>query len=435
MKIFDHILIILFGDKLAPSQFQFGFMKQCSTTMCSFVVTECISYFTSRKTAVYTCLLDLTKAFDKVEFCTLFRKLWGRLPSIFLRLLIFSYKNQECLVKWNNTTSRKFPIQNGVRQGAVASPIFFSIYLDDLFIILEKSNLGCHIGPHFFGLAGYADDCAILSPDREGLQKMLNICKEYFDEHKIIISTNTDLKKSKTKCLAFGSKIEPVKIKLNDGRILPFVDSWPHLGFLLHKDQSPDHDLMIKRGQFIGKLHSLRQQLGNIDPIVHTQLVSIYLTNFYGSSLWDLFSAASDRLFKSWNILTRISYNIPRETQKFFIEPVSESSHLKQKLLSRFIKFSKTLNDCDKPHLRYLKKIQEKDSRSTFGKNVLNICKELGVDNIDLVDINAFVYSPVPEGEELKVPLLKQCLEMRAGRLVSNLTQNEITEIINSITI
>ena len=84
-------------------------------------------------------------------------------------------------VRWNNTLSKKFQIKNGVRQGAVASPVFFSIYLDDLFKILENSNLGCHIGPYFYGLAGYADDCALLSPDREGLQKILNICKEYFD--------------------------------------------------------------------------------------------------------------------------------------------------------------------------------------------------------------------------------------------------------------
>ena len=81
-------------------------------------------------------------------------------------------------MKWNSVSSERFPIKNGVRQGAVASPIFFSIYLDDLFRILEKSNLGCHIGDFFYGLAGYADDCALLSPDREGLQKMLDICKE-----------------------------------------------------------------------------------------------------------------------------------------------------------------------------------------------------------------------------------------------------------------
>ena len=39
--------------------------------------------------------------------------------------------------------------QNGVSQGAVASPTFFSIYLDDLFFILNNSGLGCRIGPHF----------------------------------------------------------------------------------------------------------------------------------------------------------------------------------------------------------------------------------------------------------------------------------------------
>ena len=39
--------------------------------------------------------------------------------------------------------------QNGVSQGAVASPTFFSIYLDDLFVILNNSGLGCRIGPHF----------------------------------------------------------------------------------------------------------------------------------------------------------------------------------------------------------------------------------------------------------------------------------------------
>merc|ERR1712105_449482 len=135
-------------------------------------------------------------------------------------------------------------------------------------------------------MAGYADDCALLSPDRVGLQNMLNICKEYFDDHKIVISTNVDLKKSKTKCIAFGTKIEPEKIKLNDGRVLPNVDSWPHLGLALHKDQSSDHDLLKKRGQFIGKLYALRQQIGYTDPIVYTKLINIYLTSFYGSPLW-----------------------------------------------------------------------------------------------------------------------------------------------------
>ena len=80
MKIFDWILLILFGKTLSPSAYQFGFMKDSSTTMCSWVVTETINYFTNRSSPVYCCLLDLTKAFDNVEFVTLFQKLVGKIP-------------------------------------------------------------------------------------------------------------------------------------------------------------------------------------------------------------------------------------------------------------------------------------------------------------------------------------------------------------------
>ena len=231
----------------------------------------------------------------------------------------------------------------------------------------------------------------------------------------------------------FGSKLDPVKIKLNDRRILPFVESWPHLGFKLHKDESPDHDLLIKRGQFIGKLYSLRQQIGNVDPLVYTKLVSIYLTSFYGSPLWNLFSPAAIRLYSSWNIMNKINYEIPRESKRFLIEPIYETKHIKLQLIKRFINFYKALNQSDKPHVRFLAKIQANDLRSTFGKNIQNICKEADVNSLNMVDTSSLCYSPVPIDEEWKVSLIRECLEMRAGRLESCLTQKEITHIIDSV--
>ena len=131
----------------------------------------------------------------------------------------------------------------------------------------------------------------------------------------------------------------------------------------------------------------------------------------------------------------RIAYDIPRESKTFLIEPISETTHVKQKLLKRFQKFHKTLGECDKPHVRYLKKIQENDLRSTFGKNVKHIISELDATCIELANVSNFIYSPVPQDEEWKVTLIKECLEMRAGRLESNLTQKEITFILNSVSV
>ena len=126
----------------------------------------------------------------------------------------------------------------------------------------------------------------------------------------------------------------------------------------------------------------------------------------------------------------RIAYDLPRESRTFFIEPISETTHVKQKLFKRFIKFHETLGNCDKPHVKYLRNIQKNDLRSTFGKNVRVITHELGVETIESAVINDYVYSPIPQDEEWKVILLKECLEMRAGRLETNLTQKEITSTL-----
>ena len=143
------------------------------------------------------------------------------------------------------------------------------------------------------------------------------------------------MKKSKTKCIAFGLKTLTPEPIILEGKQLPWVDSWPHLGHLLHRDESLDHDLLQKRGQFIGKLHSLKQEFGNQDPIVYTKLVSIYLSSFYGSNLWDLFGEGANRLYKSWNIMIRMNFNLPRESHRFLLQPVSQQPHLKIELVKR----------------------------------------------------------------------------------------------------
>ena len=133
LKVFDNCLLILFGSLLSNDDLQFGFQRACSTVQCTWAVQETISNYLRRGSEVYCCLLDFSKAFDKVKFNQLFRKLLDRsFPIIFLRLLLYIYQKQSCVIRWNTVESSSFAVKNGVRQGAILSPSLFCVYLDTL---------------------------------------------------------------------------------------------------------------------------------------------------------------------------------------------------------------------------------------------------------------------------------------------------------------
>ena len=138
---------------------------------------ETISYYLRRGSDVFCCLLDFSKAFDKVNFKKLFEMLRERkFPAIFLRVIIYIYSHQTCFIKWNSFLSETFTVKNGVRQGAILSPSLFCVYLDTLFAMLRDAGLGCHVSGVFVGVIGYADNVSLLAPSRTALQKMLKIC-------------------------------------------------------------------------------------------------------------------------------------------------------------------------------------------------------------------------------------------------------------------
>ena len=78
LKVFDNCLLLLFGNLLSNDALQFGFQKGCSTVQCTWAVQETISNYLRRGSDVYCCLLDFSKAFDKVNFNKLFKKLIAR---------------------------------------------------------------------------------------------------------------------------------------------------------------------------------------------------------------------------------------------------------------------------------------------------------------------------------------------------------------------
>ena len=74
-KLFDHVILLLFGGQLEASDMQFDSKRGHSTVMCSLIFREIVDHYLHHGSNVYICLLDASKAFDRVHYGTLFRLL------------------------------------------------------------------------------------------------------------------------------------------------------------------------------------------------------------------------------------------------------------------------------------------------------------------------------------------------------------------------
>ena len=87
--------------------------------------------------------MDAKKAFDRIQYCKLFRLLLERgLPSCIIRVVIGLYLNNLVRVAWNGVMSEYFLAMNGVKQGGILSPIIFSVYVDGLLVRLHNAVCG-----------------------------------------------------------------------------------------------------------------------------------------------------------------------------------------------------------------------------------------------------------------------------------------------------
>ena len=69
--------------------------------------------------------------------------------------------------------------KNGDKPGRVLSPIFFTIYIDKILLMLRTTGIGCHIGSAYVGVLSYADDITLLCPSIRGLNEMIVLCCQY----------------------------------------------------------------------------------------------------------------------------------------------------------------------------------------------------------------------------------------------------------------
>lgn len=438
LKWFDWLIIILEEENLTTDELQFGFQANSSTSLCTWGIVSVVDYYNRAGRPVFACSMDLSKAFDLVAWKKLFPELLDRNVSpLLLRCLLYIYANQKCNVRWGNNLSRTFSVTNGVRQGAVSSPILFCVYINKLISQLRRSDIGCQLSGIYLGIWIYADDIVLLSPSRYGLQCMTTICENFAKEMSLKFSTNLVIEKSKTKCIIFNKDnlnsdfIHPIIL---NGQELPYVSEIKHLGNVLQIDNSMNNDCNIKRAKFISKLHSLGQEFYFADPVSVVKLYSIYACDFYGSQLWDFNSDNVLKLYNSWNVSIRILFDVPRNAHRYLIEPLSRCLHIKTLLASRFVAFSEKLNCTKKLCIRLLYNLFKNDHRTILCKNLNSIADDCHILVDDLSKHNVkqnLTFSKIPDDQTWKVPLICELIDIKSNLIsVDNFDYQELNEMI-----
>ncbi|KAL0870815.1 hypothetical protein ABMA27_005740 [Loxostege sticticalis] len=224
---------------------QFGFRPGLSTESAILSLKHTVQYYTDRKTPVYACFLDLSKAFDLVSYEVLWRGLAGRgVPAELLEMFRFWYSNQTNFVRWADSLSGAYVLECGVRQGGLTSPKLFNIYMNDLIVELSSMRIGCRIDGVSINNISYADDMVLLSPTVGGLKEMLKVCETYATERGLTYN----VKKTEYMVFEAAGKCHNIAVNITlNGLSVKRVTNFKYLGHIITGDLKDDADIERER--------------------------------------------------------------------------------------------------------------------------------------------------------------------------------------------
>jgi hypothetical protein len=445
LKVFEYLILDLWGDCLSSDSMQFGFKPGTGTDQCSWLLLSVAEHFLHRGSPALSCFLDVSKGFARVQFSKLFTicLLEKKLPPIVCRVLAFMYEEQTGFIRLRSRRSAPFSLSNGTREGAAASPSLWAVYADGLLKELRRRGLGCHVAGVWMGAFLYVDDLALLAPTRAVLAEMLEVVVAYGARFNLTFSSDPDPKRSKSFCIFF---VGPVPVRgvvypsplLLNGRPLPWLQSAVHLGHTLHQSLTMDADTKVRRAKFIASSVEVRNQFSFAHPLQVLKAVRFYSCDAYGSVLWRLDSDSASSYYKAYSSCLRRIWRLPLNTFTYLVEGHLSSglAPLRNLVIGRYPKFYCGLLSSPSPEVRMMAGAVAEDARTTTASNLAYLRALTGLDPVEAGGTAVRAALPVrevPVSEAWRVGLLDVLLRERSALEKDEGDTKRVTALISSL--
>ena len=134
-------------------------------------------------------------------------------------------------------------------------------------------------------------------------------------------------------------------------------------------------------------------------------------------------------LEKTWNVSARVMLDLPRNTHRYFVEPLTKTHHVTKSIWNRFIRFISSVAKGKKRTLRRVLDAIKNDVRSTTGKNIRYL--RLKSVNFSLKDLNVYEnpYKEVPENERWRLSMIEELINTK----IDQFNEKEIDEIVEYV--
>ena len=189
-KIFERLMFKQIANFVENkiSQYLCGFRKGYNTQHALLRLMDKLNRGLDKKKKIGILMMDLSKAFDCISHDLLIAKLNAYGFDKRSLKLIYSYlKERKQRVKINSDYSTWKEILTGVPQGSVLGPLLFNIFINDLFLVVENSDV-----------CNFADDNTLSFADNS-VEKIIKTLECDIDALQIWFSKN-GLLLNETKC-------------------------------------------------------------------------------------------------------------------------------------------------------------------------------------------------------------------------------------------